>query len=75
MEISNFKPIAKGFATIEVEDGFWIFKKKETKVVYKLGDTSYWRYLSDGCYTADDFVENLENAYHAKQQLKELENV
>lgn len=79
MKFSNFKMIKEPvdwkdsspvIAEVDVEKGFWPFKKSIERVkVFK--DTVYWQFMDTGKYTPGNKVETLASAYKAKQILKE----
>lgn len=77
MKIKNFRNKRKinGYfcAEIDIETGL-LFKKVITETVFKLGETSYWRYLGSGEFTPCESVEILELAYDAQQAISKDQN-
>jgi len=54
-------------AEVDIEKGFFFFKKKERIKVYK--DLFFWRYADNGRYTPYTIVEGLYSAWKASRNL------
>jgi hypothetical protein len=77
MKISNFRNYMKKdgdrFAEIDVETGFFIFKKKQARLIYR-PHGEYWLFVYNGEYTPGHTCENLERAYLAQEGLRDRLN-
>ena len=49
-------------AKVTVEKGFWLFKTKEEKIIFK-AYAGYWRYAHTGKITEGCLVEEAEKVY------------
>ena len=74
MKIDNFKLIEtkgdsclnKTFrATVDVETGFWLWKKKRTVEIFR-EYAKHWHFVETGEYTPRIVVENLARSYKAR---------
>jgi hypothetical protein len=51
------------FAEITVETGRWLWKKEQSRVIFK--DSLYWRFLDTGEFTPGTEVESMHSACKA----------
>jgi len=55
------------YAKVDMEIGFWFFKKKERIRLYK--DSHFWKYLDNGEYTPSTDIENTYSGWKARNFL------
>lgn len=75
MKISNFRdlqklPSNKRTAKVDVETGWWIFKKVKTEIIFQETFSLYWRWLYNG-ETTPSAVDDLEKAYFIQKEMEE----